>query len=88
MERRDRSLKALEELIYIDSLDTYEKAPSLLRWSNTYLQEDIFNSFDLELLELEKLSELFYKNINFLKEHRLEIKQQLDLGNNIKKFFY
>jgi len=87
MERRNRSLKALEELIYIDSLDTYDKAPLIKKWSDTYLEVDIADSFSLELNELNKLSELFYKNINFLKNHRVELKQQLDSGKNIKKFF-
>jgi len=87
MERRNRSLKALEEFIYIDSLDAYEKAPLLLKWSTTYLDSDIKDSFDLELSDLQTLSELFYRNINFLKEHRLEIKKDIDKGKNIKKFF-
>ena len=87
MERRNRSLKALEELIYIDSLEDFDKAPSIVRWVQVYLDEDVERSFDLERQDLEKLAELFYKNINFLKEHRLELKKELDQGNNIKKFF-
>jgi len=88
VERRNRSLKALEELIYIDSLDDYDKASSLSRWSEKYLKEDIQKSFDLELPQLRQLSELFFKNINFLKNHRIEIKKQLDNSKNIRKFFY
>jgi hypothetical protein len=87
MERRNRSLKALEELLYIDSLDEYEKAPALVKWSDKYLQEDIQSSFDLELPHLQQLSELFYKNIDFLKSHRLDIKKQLDNSRDIKKIF-
>ncbi|MCK5110872.1 MAG: hypothetical protein KAQ94_05070 [Arcobacteraceae bacterium] len=87
MERRNRSLKALEELTYIDSLDDNQKAPALQRWSEKYLDVDISESFDLELLDLQKLSELFYKNINFLKEYRVNIKKELDKGKDIKKFF-
>ncbi len=87
MERRDRSLKALKELIYIDSLDEHQKAPSLKRWTERYLAEDIKDSFDLELSDLQNLSELFYKNIRFLKEYRYELKKEIDEGKNIKKFF-
>jgi len=87
VERRNRSLRALKELTYIDSLDAYEKAPLLLKWSNSYLEEDISKSFDLDMINLKRLSELFYKNINFLYAHRIEIKQQIDSGQNIKKFF-
>ena len=87
MERRNRSLKALKELIYIDSLDAHQKAPSLQRWSNKYLDKDIQQSFDLELTDLQKLSELFYKNINFLKNYKSEIKVQMQGSKNMKKFF-
>ncbi len=87
MERRNRSLKALEELIYIDSLDDNQKAPSLKRWSEKYLIEDISKNFDLKLNDFKKLSELFYKNINFLKDYRFKIKKELDSSKNIKKFF-
>jgi hypothetical protein len=87
MERRNRSLKALEELYFIDSLDDDQRAPLLLRWSDKYLDVDISSSFDLELNDLKKLSELFYKNIEFLKKYRKDIKKQLDSGKDIKKFF-
>ncbi len=87
MERRNRSLKALEELTYINSLDDNQKAPSLQRWSEKYLTIDIKDSFDLELLDLQKLSELFYKNINFIKNFRSNLKKELDKGKDIKKFF-
>ena len=49
MERRDRSLKALSELNYIDSLDSFEKADSLVNWFNEYLKDESIEAFDLEL---------------------------------------
>ncbi len=87
MERRNRSIKALKELIYIDSLDDDDKAQLLVKWGKKYLQEDFKKSFELELDDLKNLSELFYKNIKFLKEHRIEIKNQLDTNVKLKSFF-
>jgi hypothetical protein len=87
MERRNRSLKALEELKYIDSLDDQQRAKQLLVWSNSYMTESIVESFDLSLANLKELAELFYKNINFLKSYREEIKIQLDNKDKIKSFF-
>ena len=82
MERRDRSLKALEELIYIDSLDSYERADALVRWYNKYLSSADISEFDLEKKDLERLLELFYKNISFLKNHKKETRK--DMVNNKK----
>ena len=82
MERRNRSLKALKELIYIDSLDSYEKADSLVIWYKDYLRDSKIEDFDLELDDLLILEELFFKNINFLNSH---IKTARDEINNIKK---
>ena len=87
MERRNRSLKALEELTYVDSLDDNQKAVSLQRWSEKYLTLDMNDSFDLEIVDLRKLLELFYKNINFLKDYRKDLKKEIDKGKDIKKFF-
>ena len=87
MERRNRSLEALRELIYIDSLDAHQKAPSLQRWYTKYLNKDIQQSFDLELSDLKRLSELFYKNIDFLKNYRNEIRINMQGSQDIKKFF-
>ncbi|GGD38529.1 hypothetical protein GCM10012288_10700 [Malaciobacter pacificus] len=82
MERRDWSLKALSELNYIDSLESFEKADALVRWYNNYLTDNSINDFDLEIEDLKKLQELFFKNINFLKDHKEETRQELV---NIKK---
>ncbi len=83
MERRDRSLKALLELTYIDSLDDEERAASLLAWGDRYITEE---TFDLTIDEIVRLSELFYKNIEFLKKHQLVVQEELDKYAKIKKF--
>ena len=74
MERRDWSLKALKSLQYIDSLDSEQRASSLQKWVEDYLVNHQIEDFQLELIELEQLSELFYKNISFLKEYKKEKK--------------
>lgn len=86
MERRDWSLKALSELYYIDSLDSYERADALVSWYNTYLSTNKVSDFDLEMKELEQLSELFYKNIKFLKTHKEITKDDLEKTKRLKKF--
>jgi len=86
MERRDWSLKALEELNYIDSLDTEERAQALVRWNNKYLIETKITDFDLEQDDLLKLSELFYKNIDFLKTHKEEVRQSMVENRKMKRF--
>ena len=86
MERRDRSLKAFKELTYIDSLDSYEKADALVRWFDTYLKDDSIENFDLELIDLKKLEELFFKSINFLKNHKEETRQELVKMQKMKRF--
>ncbi len=87
MERRNRSLEALSKLYYIDSLDQYDRAKALELWISKYLDKGVEEAFDLEVEDLKKLSELFYKNINFLKQHTAHIKQELHDHDNIKKFF-
>jgi hypothetical protein len=86
MERRDRSLKALKELTYIDSLDSFEKADAIVRWFDTYLKDDSIENFDLELLDLKRLEELFFKSINFLKNHREETRQEIIKMQKMKRF--
>ena len=82
MERRDWSIKLLKELIYIDSLDSYEKANNLVSWYTEYFSKSRINELDLELNDLKVLEELFYRNINFLKEQQKEAAEEL---KNIKK---
>ena len=86
MERRDRSLKALKELTYVDSLDSFEKADALVRWFDTYLKDDSIENFDLELDDLKRLEELFFKNINFLKAHKEETRLELVKMQKMKRF--
>ncbi len=82
MERRDWSIKLLKELIYIDSLDSYEKANNLVSWYTEYFSKSSINELDLELNDLKVLEELFYRNINFLKEQQKQSGEEL---KNIKK---
>ena len=86
MERRDRSLKALKELNYIDSLDSFAKADALVRWFDDYLKDDSIENFDLELDDLKRLEELFFKNINFLKNHKEDTRQELIKMQKMKRF--
>jgi hypothetical protein len=86
MERRNRSIKALKSLQYIDSLDSEQRASSLQKWVENYLVDSQIEDFDLELRDLETLSELFFKNIAFLKKHREEMKTQIDEHKKIREF--
>jgi len=88
MERRNRSLKALNKLQYLDSLENQDRADQLEVWVEEYLTDSSIEEFDLEYNDLSKLSELFYKNINFLKQHRKDVKSQLDSHHKIKQFLH
>jgi len=87
MERRNWSLKALSELNYIDSLDDEEKITALESWFDLYLQKNTIQDFDLELSDLKRISEIFYKNINFLKKNKDLMSSQLQNQDKIRKFF-
>ena len=86
MERRNRSLNALKELVYVDSLDSVAKADALVKWQADYLANDSIEDFDLELSELKQLKELFFKNINFLKNHTEETRLELIRIQKMKRF--
>lgn len=86
MERRNRSLEALKELIYIDSLESFTKADALVVWYDDYLKDDAIENFQLELSELKELEELFFKNINFLKNQKEEAKDELAKIQKMKRF--
>jgi hypothetical protein len=87
MERRNRSLEALNRLQYIDSLDDDIRGESLKFWVEKYLtQEDFISQLDLSQNELEVFSELFYKNISFLKQKRDSMQKELKTNQNIQKF--
>ncbi len=87
MERRNWSIKLLKELIYVDSLDSYEKANALVDWHNRYFKEDVFEKLDLDFNELKDLEELFYKNIIFLKEQQKEAGEEVKKIRKMKSFF-
>jgi len=84
MERRNRSLKALKELQYIDTLDDDLRAQSLQKWVELHITTN--EEFDLELKEKKVLSELFYKNITFMKTHRKNMKDEIDNHKKIREF--
>ncbi len=86
MERRNWSLKALNELVYIDSLDSFAKADALVKWYNDYLINDSISDFDLELEDLKRLEELFFRNINFLKVQKEETRLELVKMQKVKRF--
>ncbi|MFA6740078.1 MAG: hypothetical protein WCR78_01190 [Arcobacteraceae bacterium] len=86
MERRNWSLKALNELVYIDSLDSFTKADALVKWYNDYFTNDSIADFDLELEDLKRLEELFFKNINFLKVQKEETRLELVKMQKVKRF--
>ncbi len=86
MERRDRSIKALEELIRIDSLDSYEKADALVSWYEEYIGQNSVEDFDLKLEELKQMEELFFKSINFLKNQKVQAKDDLNETRKMRKF--
>lgn len=88
MERRDWSVKGLQQLQYIDSLDPDEiKAKALVSWVNTYLTNGSqIEDFDLNHNELKRLEELFFKNMSFIKKYSSEVKKELDDFKKIKKF--
>ena len=86
MERRNRTIEALERLIYIDSLDGNDKADNLVKWYDTYLKDCEIEDFDLELVELKQLKELFFKNIKFLRKHKEDTRLELVKIKKMKRF--
>ena len=86
MERRDRSLKAFNQLKYIDSLDDDQRASRLQKWVVEYLSAEEKLDFDLEYNDLKTLLELFYKNLNFIKEFNLNIQKQMTETEKMKTF--
>jgi len=84
---RECSLKVLEDLRYIDSLDDENRAKHLAIWVENYLQDTDFKFSDLNLNELLQFQELFYKNISFLKKYRAYIKDEIDKNEKLKRFF-
>ena len=87
MERRDRALRALNELNFIDSLENCDKPEAIKRWSETYaiLGDKLFGGLNTD--ELNRASELMFRNISFIKQHTKDLKITLDDSQKIKKFF-
>lgn len=86
MERRNRSLEALSQLQFIDSLDEEERALGLQRWVQKYLLADNKVDFDLEFKDLQTLLELYYKNIEFMKTFNSNIQQQMTENQKMRAF--
>ena len=86
MERRNRSLEALSQLQFIDTLDEEERASGLQRWVQKYLLADNKLDFDLEFKDLQILLELYYKNINFMKTFNSNIQQQMTENQKMRAF--
>ena len=86
MERGNRSLKALQELKFIDSQEPTLKGDLLLRWAGGYLLPNGDLDFDIQSKDLKILSELIYKNIIFLKQQRVAIANELNEYHKIKQF--
>lgn len=87
MERRDWSLELIKQLQYIDSLEDDLKGKSLVNWVEKYLvEEEFLNKLTLSHEELQNLSELFYKNITFLKNQSSILQSELKNNKNIQKF--
>lgn len=67
-------------------MDSFAKADAMVRWFDSYLKDDSIENFDLELNDLKKLEELFFKSINFLKNHKEETRQELIKMQKMKRF--
>lgn len=86
MERRNRSVEALNQLKFIDTLDEEERVSGLQRWVQNYLSTDNKFEFDLEFKDLQVLLELYYKNINFMKSFNSNIQQQMAENQKLRAF--
>ncbi len=86
MERRNRSLEAYNQLKYIDTLDGEERASGLQRWVEKYLSSENKLDFDLEFKDLKILLELFYKNLEFIKQFNNNLQKQMTETQKLKAF--
>lgn len=86
MERRNRSLEAYNQLKYIDTLDDEERASGLQRWVEKYLSSENKLDFDLEFKDLKNLLELFYKNLEFIKQFNNNLQKQMIETQKLKAF--
>ena len=67
-------------------MDSFEKADAIVKWFDDYLKDDSIDNFDLELDDLKRLEELFFKSINFLKNHKEDTRQELIKMQKMKRF--
>jgi hypothetical protein len=86
MERRNRSLEALSQLQFIDTLDYEQRASELQRWVQKYLVADDKIDFDLEFKDLQILLELYYKNLDFMKTFNANLQQQMSENQKMRAF--
>jgi hypothetical protein len=86
MERRNRSLEAFNQLKYIDTLDEEQRASGLQRWVEKYLSSENKLEFDLEFKDLKTLLELFYKNLDFIKQFNANLQKQMVETQKMKAF--
>ncbi len=87
MERRNWSLEALNRLLYIDSMDDEARASLLVSWGEEYLDDDFLDKIDLSQNDLNTFNELFYKNINFLKQQKEYLHKEIKITRDLRKFF-
>ena len=66
----------------LPSINIIDKANNFVSWYTEYFSKSSINDLDLELSDLKILEELFYRNINFLKEQQKQAGEEL---KNIKK---
>jgi len=86
MERRNRSLEAFNQLKYIDTLDEEQRASGLQHWVEKYLSNENKLEFDLEFKDLKTLLELFYKNLDFIKQFNANLQKQMAETQKMKAF--
>jgi len=88
MERRNRAIKALKRLQYIDSLEDEQRASLLKEWVEEYIinQDSKISFDDISYSQALVLSELYHKNIAFLKEHRVYIRETMNSLLKERKF--
>lgn len=86
MERRNRSLEALSQLQFVDTLDDEQRASGLQRWVEKYLMAEDKLDFDLEFKDLQILLELYYKNLDFMKTFNSNLQQQMNENQKMRAF--
>ena len=88
MERRNRALESFKEFLYIDSLDGKDKADRLNNWISSYIIDNEPFYLYLTKEQQQLLSELYHKNILFLKNYNMQVKNDMDNIANMRKFIH